>query len=407
MFDFLAYFSVAFFITSLVTPIVRRWANLLELVDHPSDRKVHSHVRARLGGTAIAFSFLTCLFLVALLHRTNSALLVPLQEGDAYEVIRTHPFGTRFFVAALIVFLLGAWDDWKGASPTIKFTWQIIAAFIVLWKQPKFCLLHGFGFTGELFQYVDLAIGIFWVVYVCNAFNLIDGLDGLAAGTAFFACLGLFSLATVVSNAALALLILLLAGAVLGFLQFNRYPARIFMGDSGSLFIGFCLAVFSLRLCTTFTAHGLLFAAPVIAIGIPLADTTLALFRRWVRYSNILNSDEPTRIFVFKELFSADKRHIHHRMLAVMGHHRRAVNYFYVINFLLFVVVTSLATFHVALGTWGILAIYGGLFVALYALLLRLGYYEIIALQRTPDDPPIERKRQSDGTSPACPCRVV
>ena len=403
MFDFLAYFSVAFFITSLVTPIVRRWANLLELVDHPSDRKVHVHVRARLGGTAIAFSFLTCLFLVALLHRTNSALLIPLQEGNAYEVIRTHPFGTRFFVAALIVFLLGAWDDWKGASPTVKFAWQIIAAFIVLWKQPKFCLLHGFGLTNEIYQYLDLALGIFWVVYVCNAFNLIDGLDGLAAGTAFFASLGLFSLAIVVKNAALALLILLLAGAVLGFLQFNRYPARIFMGDSGSLFIGFCLAVFSLRLCTTFTTYGLLFAAPVIAIGVPLADTTLAIFRRWVRYSKILKADEPKNIFCFKKLFSADKRHIHHRMLAVMGHHRRAVNYFYVINFLLFVVVTTLAVFHVALGTWGILAIYTGLMVALYALLLRLGYYEIIVLQRMPDDPPMRRATSTSSTSRLAP----
>ena len=403
MFDFLAYFSVAFFITSLVTPIVRRWANLLELVDHPSDRKVHVHVRARLGGTAIAFSFLTCLFLVALLHRTNSALLVPLQEGNAYEVIRTHPFGTRFFVAALIVFLLGAWDDWKGASPTVKFAWQIIAAFIVLWNQPKFSLLRGFGFTNEIYQYLDLGLGIFWVVYVCNAFNLIDGLDGLAAGTAFFASLGLFSLAIVVKNAALALLILLLAGAVLGFLQFNRYPARIFMGDSGSLFIGFCLAVFSLRLCTTFTTYGLLFAAPVIAIGVPLADTTLAIFRRWVRYSNILKANEPKNIFCFKKLFAADKRHIHHRMLAVMGHHRRAVNYFYVINFLLFVVVTTLAVFHVALGTWGILAIYTGLMVALYALLLRLGYYEIIVLQRTPDDPPMKRKEKPSTTSRLAP----
>ena len=376
--DFLSYFSIAFLISSCITPVIRRWAILLSVVDTPDVRKIHKVEKPRLGGTAIAASFLICLIIIGLVQGSDSRLLVPLQEGIPTHVIRDHPFGTRFFVAALVVFLLGAWDDWHGATARVKFFWQILASFVVLWHQSKFGIFTESGFTGAWVPWVDLTLGIFWTTYVCNAFNLIDGLDGLAAGTAFFSCLGLFAVSMAIHNYALALLILILAGAVLGFHQFNRYPARIFMGDSGSLFIGFCLSIFTLRLFCTSVTEGLSALIPVLALGLPLADTTLAIIRRWLSASNLLTDKIPKNLFCIGAVFKADKLHIHHQMLKTAGTHKRASNYFYVINFFLFLVVVTLAVFRVYLGTTGIAVIFGAVFFAAYALLTRLGYNKIL-----------------------------
>ena len=250
MFDYITYFCLAFFIASVLTPIVRSFTKMLLILDHPEERKIHVEVKPRLGGAAIAMSFLFCLVITSVYDGDTSALFSPLSEGNPINIIRTHPFGVRFFVGTLIIFLLGAWDDWKGTNAKVKFFWQIVAALIVIVNQPKFEILAGFGFTGTTSSILSVGIGVFWISYLCNAFNLIDGLDGLASGTAFFSCIGLCFLAFSIGKADLSVLILLLAGSVLAFLQYNRYPAKIFMGDSGSLFIGFCLSIFSLNILT-------------------------------------------------------------------------------------------------------------------------------------------------------------
>jgi UDP-GlcNAc:undecaprenyl-phosphate GlcNAc-1-phosphate transferase len=376
--DFLSYFAIAFLISSVITPIVRRWAILLSVVDAPDKRKIHLVEKPRLGGTAIAASFLICLVIIAIVQGSDSRLLIPLQKGIPTNIIRDHAFGTRFFVAALVVFILGAWDDWHGATARVKFFWQIVASFIVIWHQEKFGIFSEMSYAGPWIQPLNLLTGVFWTTYVCNAFNLIDGLDGLAAGTAFFSCLGLFVVSITIHNYALALLILILAGAVLGFHQFNRYPARIFMGDSGSLFIGFCLAIFTLRLFCSTINEGIGAFIPILALGLPLADTTLAIVRRWLKASNVLTDRKPRHLFCIRAIFQADKLHIHHRLLKTAGTHKRASNYFYLINFFLFLVVSILAIFKVYLGTLGIAVIFGAILFAGYAVLTKLGYNSIL-----------------------------
>jgi len=356
VFDYISYFCLAFFIASILTPLVKSLAKSLLILDHPGERKVHLEIKPRLGGAAIATSFLFCLVISSIYDGDTSALFSPLTEGNPVKIIQSHPFGVRFFVGALIIFLLGAFDDWKGTNARVKFFWQIVAAIIVLYGQVKFGILAGFGYTGTLYSWLDLGIGIFWVSYVCNAFNLIDGLDGLAAGTAFFSCISLCFLAFSTGKAALALLIILLAGAVLAFLQYNRYPAKIFMGDSGSLFVGFCLSIFSLNILASGQLRGMSFLAPFIALGLPLFDTTMAIVRRGL---------------AGKGLFTADKEHIHHLMMNKVSHNG-AVNRLYIINFILCVATGIIARYSTELGLWGHLAIYGVLVFGTYVLLLEL-----------------------------------
>jgi UDP-GlcNAc:undecaprenyl-phosphate GlcNAc-1-phosphate transferase len=357
LFNYIAYFCLAFFIASVLTPLVKCLAKGCCIVDHPDeDRKVHEHVKPRLGGAAIAMSFLFCLVITSVYDGDTSALFSPLSDGNTADVLQSHPFGLRFFIGALIIFLLGAWDDWKGTNAKTKFFWQIVAALIVIVGQPKFGILTGFGFTGTIFTVVDIGIGVFWVAYLCNAFNLIDGLDGLSAGTTFFSCIGLCMLAFSIGKTALAMLIILLAGAVLAFLQYNRFPAQIFMGDSGSLFVGFCLSIFSLNILSSGILSGMSFLAPFVALGLPLLDTTWAIVRRYASG---------------KGLFSADKGHIHHLMMAKSSHNG-AVNRLYIVNLLLLVAVGIIARFPTELGIWGHITIYGLVIFGAYVLLIQL-----------------------------------
>jgi len=329
---------------------------MLLILDHPDERKVHIESKPRLGGAAIAMSFLFCLVITSVYDGDTSTLFSPLSEGNTAAVLQAHPFGIRFFVGALIIFLLGAWDDWKGTNARVKFFWQIVAALIVIVNQPKFGILTGFGLTGTVYSVIDVGIGVFWVAYLCNAFNLIDGLDGLSAGTTFFACIGLCMLAFSIGKTALAMLIILMAGAVLAFLQYNRFPAQIFMGDSGSLFVGFCLSIFSLNILSAGTLSHMSFLAPFIALGLPLLDTTWAIVRRYA---------------AGKGLFSADKGHIHHLMME-RSTHNGAVNMLFGINLLLCIAVGIIARFSNALGLWGHIAIYGLVIFGAYVLLIQL-----------------------------------
>src|SRR5713101_7068555 len=273
----------------ILTWYVRALAHAHGWLEPPQlDRHVHTIPVPRIGGVAIYVSF-TVVVVAALLA----------QRGLGPSFLPSIKSSFALLGSALIIFLLGLLDDLYGVGPHGKFLVQAVAATILF--------IGGFGIhrldlisSGrELDSFVGLPLTILWVLLITNAFNLIDGLDGLAAGSALFSTIVVFILSLVVPNPLVTCFAIALAGATLGFLRFNFHPASIFLGDSGSLFIGFMLSAMALagsQKAPTMVAV----AIPVVSLGLPILDVVLAVVRRFL-------SGKP--------LFSGDKEHIHHKLL--------------------------------------------------------------------------------------------
>ncbi|HEX8909755.1 MAG TPA: MraY family glycosyltransferase, partial [Anaeromyxobacteraceae bacterium] len=265
-------------------------------VDEPRSRKVHQSITPRLGGLGLVLAVLAACAAGLLLARGGWAG-AGLWAGDALVLA----------LAGLAVTLLGIYDDLRGARARTKIAVQIAAAL----------LLYAGGFRLER---VDLLLGsplelgplslpltVLWIVGVTNAVNLIDGLDGLAAGIALAASAALFAIASRGGDALVMLVALALMGSLLGFLVYNVHPASVFMGDTGSLFLGTTLAALALRHPGD-TAVPL--GALAIVFGIPIVDTFGAIARRALRGT---------------PLFCADREHLHHRLLTAGLSQRKAV----------------------------------------------------------------------------------
>ncbi|HET6177970.1 MAG TPA: MraY family glycosyltransferase [Candidatus Sulfotelmatobacter sp.] len=213
------------------------------------------------------------------------------------------------FVPASLVFLLGVYDDIHGVGPYFKFSVQGIAATMLFMGGLKIVNIPViFGDHGLPWN-VGLPFTVLWVLAITNAFNLIDGLDGLAAGSALFSTLVAFVVALLAGQALITVMTIALAGAILGFLRYNFNPATIFLGDSGSLFIGFVLSAIALagaQKAPTIVAV----AIPVVSFGLPILETALSIVRRLI-------SGRP--------VFTADREHIHHKLLQHGMTHRQVV----------------------------------------------------------------------------------
>jgi UDP-GlcNAc:undecaprenyl-phosphate GlcNAc-1-phosphate transferase len=304
-----------FFLAFLLTPLVRRAALGIGAVDRPDDRRVHQWPIARLGGVAIAASF----FFTFLAAAMVDYFFGPLSYFDPA------PWPGLFLGAGVMV-LLGAWDDVRPLKASTKFLVQLGAAGLAL----------GFGFQIHALpllghpissQLLSIPLTLLWILLVTNAFNLIDGLDGLSGGLAFIAGLTLLAISLVRGDVQTALLVTVLCGAIGGFLQYNFHPASIFMGDSGSLFLGYVLSLIALRSSAKgVTAVAIL--APLLALGLPLFDTLLAVVRRFLRAVHLLEVANGRYRLLFaggRSLFEADRDHVHHRLLDLGLSHRRAV----------------------------------------------------------------------------------
>jgi UDP-GlcNAc:undecaprenyl-phosphate GlcNAc-1-phosphate transferase len=280
----LLFLSVTSFLGCLVlTPLIRDAFHRLGLLDLPgSDRKIHKQPIPRVGGIAIAMAYIGSLAILSFLPSQGAGILAH------SELFRVLP-------AAGVVFLIGLWDDLFGLPVWAKFAGQVVAAGMVYWMGFRFL---GLG-VSSVHAWFDLPITVVWLVGCTNAVNLIDGVDGLAAGVGLFATLTMFLAALLMNNAALALAAAPLAAALLGFLRYNFNPASIFLGDSGSLMVGFLLGCFGL-IWGQKSATLLGMTAPLMALSVPLLDTCLAVVRRYLRHQPI---------------FGADRNHIHHRLL--------------------------------------------------------------------------------------------
>ena len=306
MLQYVVPFIIALVVSYLLTPGVKKVAIKVGAVDRPNARKVHTHVIPRLGGLAIYIGFMAAvLFCVPLHHELIGMLL-----------------GCTAIVA------IGIWDDICNIPARVKLVGQIAAACIpVAFGIQIEWLTNPFGDILVLPEVIAIPVTIFWIIGFTNTVNLIDGLDGLAAGVAFIASISMFLLAVNLNQFLPALIIVSMAGAALGFLQYNFNPAKIFMGDTGSMLLGYTLAV-SAVLGLVKTAATVALVVPIIALGLPILDTTFAIIRR--RMSGV-------------PIFQPDKGHLHHRLLALGMTQKQAVLIMYFVSMMLGIVALFVA----------------------------------------------------------------
>lgn len=299
MLTYLVAFALAFAVAAALTPVLRALAPLIGGVDQAqSSRKVHTRPIPRIGGVAIVAAFFVPL-VGLLLYRTDvGALFV----RDTSRVV-------GLFVGGLAIALLGFYDDLHGLGARHKFAVQFAVAGLMYALGYRIeAISHPFGGAIAL-GLLSLPFTLVWIVGIINAMNLIDGLDGLAGGVAIIAVGLTFAVSFHRPDVLMCLFMAALGGALLGFLLYNFNPATIFMGDTGSMFLGFVLATTSVASSQKSSAT-VAMLVPIVGLGLPIADTLLAMLRRALRG---------------RPLFSADREHIHHKLLALGLTHRQAV----------------------------------------------------------------------------------
>lgn len=293
MISLIKIFVIALIATAIATPIAVWLAPKIGAMDIPKDnRRVHKHPIPRFGGIAIYCGILTAFVALSPLTVQTRGLLI----------------------GASFILIVGIIDDRIGMKPIVKLICQIAAAFI-LWISDVRITVFTNPFSGNILTipvWISFIITIFWIVGITNTINLIDGLDGLAAGITFIASLAVAYTAYIKDMHETLALVLAIAGACLGFLIYNFYPAKIFMGDAGSMLLGYLMSSVSL-IGIAPSKSAMLFSTivPVLILALPIFDTAFAIIRRVANH---------------KPIMQADKGHIHHRIMAMgFGQRRTAL----------------------------------------------------------------------------------
>lgn len=286
---------ITMLISLMITPIVIAISKKLNIVDKPNFRKVHTQPVSVLGGTVILFSFLIGIWISHPMEREIKPLII----------------------GAFIMYVVGLIDDICDLKPLLKLLGQVVAASVIVF----------YGITIDFisfpmgptihFGFLSIPITIIWIVAITNAINLIDGLDGLASGVSIIALLTIAFIAILQGNIFITMICSVLIGSLLGFLFFNFHPAKIFLGDSGALMIGFIIDFVSLLGFKNITFISLFF--PIIILAVPFIDTLFAMIRRVKKGQHIMQ---------------ADKSHLHHKLLALGYSHRQTVLLIYSIAIL-------------------------------------------------------------------------
>lgn len=288
--SYLTLFTLSFIISLLITPVVRRKAIAWGAMAIPDNgRNIHPRPTPRLGGLAIYIAFVATL------------VCVPFLGNLVSESFRTNiPKLTALLLPATLILCFGIYDDFRGATAPVKIVFQAIASAMVYLAGLRIDNLSSpFGGTWELPILLSFPLTALWIILITNAFNLIDGIDGLAAGASVFALLSILVFSIAQGNIEISLISIVLIGAVIGFLRYNFNPATVFLGDSGSLFLGFMAAVLSLsgsQKGSTIVA----IAIPLVSFGLPLTEAIISLARRFLSGQSLL---------------IGDRGHIHHKLL--------------------------------------------------------------------------------------------
>lgn len=304
---YLSIFALSLLLSFVLTRNVRNFATARGWVVPPlQDRHLHQNALPRLGGIAIFLSFVISITVALFVSRFFPQQATALSFKTLFTIL----------LPATIVFLLGIYDDIRSVGPYTKFAVQVVAAILLfaggfrILDLPVLFGAHHLGWT------IGLPVTILWVIGITNAFNLIDGLDGLAAGSALFSTLVVFVVAIFSGSTVVSFLTIVLAGAILGFLRFNFNPATIFLGDCGSLFIGFMLSALALEGAQK-APTVIAVAIPVVSFGLPILETALSVLRRLIGG---------------RPVFTADREHIHHKLLQRGLSHRQVVIVLYAVS---------------------------------------------------------------------------
>lgn len=325
-------FAVALIVSHFMTLPVKSFAERVGAIDVPRDgRRVHDHPIPRMGGLAIFVGFVVSMILFVSFTTPVLGLLL----------------------GALIIAAMGAVDDIVNLRPWIKLSIQIIAALVAIRCGIIFNAVSNPNFMSDIgtipIGSLSIPLTVLWIVGCTNAVNLIDGLDGLACGVSAISSLTMMIVSLFVADANTTFILAALCGACVGFIPYNLNPAKIFMGDVGSQFLGFVLACVSVM--GLFKLHTVItFLVPVLAMAIPLADTVFAFFRR------IIHGQSP---------FHADKGHFHHRLLAMGLSQKQAVAILYGVSAVMGLaavlltgrdplqrIICVVAAFIISLGVW-------------------------------------------------------
>ncbi len=340
---YVAAFAIALVVSSLATPLIVRLATHLEIIDEThEERRVHETPTPRIGGLAVFFGFAFALFTVLGFALSSPYALFPSIAhlsvhqkveaiGDQFDAV--HRLVGLLF-GSMLILGVGLWDDIMQMRPRNKFIAQIVVALV--------SMLYGFIIPGitnpfdhdpstnwiDFPVWLSVPLTLLWYVGMMNAINFIDGLDGLLAGFTGISCLFLFAISFVHASPVVALVVIALAGAAFGFLPYNFNPAKIFLGDAGSLFIGYVFATVSI-IGASKTAIAISIVVPVVVLALPILDTAAAIFRR---------------ARAGKAITEADRGHFHHQLIFRFGLNvRQAVLLIYALCFVLGIVALALS----------------------------------------------------------------
>ncbi|HUW55781.1 MAG TPA: MraY family glycosyltransferase [Planctomycetota bacterium] len=314
--EYVLLYLVAFMLSVFLVPVVRRLALAVGAVDVPDRvRKIHTHTVPRMGGVAIFIAFIVpvvAAYVVGAIWFPTSRVYGTFQEHFAELV--------GLVGASVLILFVGIYDDIHQVRPRVKVAVQVVAALVLCWVGIRIDQI-GNPFTGNMikFGWTAWPLTVFWVLAITNAINLIDGMDGLGPGVGLFVAGTMFLLSLIYPVPLVTAVMAALVGAIIGFLIFNFHPAKIFMGDSGSLFIGFILSAIAIQgSIKRHTVVALMF--PIVVLGLPIIDTLMAIARRW---SKGLPMSVP------------DRQHVHHRLIKMGLSQREAVLVLYGVSVIL------------------------------------------------------------------------
>lgn len=296
------FFAISFLTVFLFQPFLIKFSTLWKLFDKPNERKIHSIPTPCTGGVGIIISFLLAGLVVSYFQKDFSFLY------------------TKLLAPILLLLCIGLYDDLKGLNAKVKLFLQIIIAILVFYSGITIDIItNPFGGIIALNSILSLITTVFWIVLLMNTINLLDGMDGLAAGVILIATFFLCLIGFIAGENLVFLFSLLLVGVTSSFLFFNFPPAKIFMGDTGSLFLGFMMAIIGIIGNRKVTV-GLSLLLPILLLFIPLFDTFLTIVRR------LKNG---------KEIFTPDKFHLHHRLINLGIQNKKILLFIYSINAIL------------------------------------------------------------------------
>ena len=315
--DIVIAFLLAFITAFMMTPYSIKVAKKVGAVDVPKDnRRVHHKPMPKLGGIAVISGFIVSL--VYLL------ITLSIEDPNKLSLFGEEQYGYKLIGVLIGIIILGITcfiDDVKNIKPIVKLTGQLLAAIVVVYFGLRIEDINlPFLKTAQMHETFYIILTILWIVGITNAINLMDGLDGLSSGISLISCISLLMIFALNDSPLIAILMITaLAGALTGFIPYNFNPAKTFIGDTGSNFLGFILSIVSiLGIAKTYTA--IVIVLPVIVLGLPIVDTLGAIIRRVKKGKSI------------KAIFQADKGHLHHKILSQGFSQKQAVYILYGIS---------------------------------------------------------------------------